>query len=119
MFDPLILTFVLGLIIPFCLAQIMPNMKWLIAYAFSFGTLATYLHYDHLTRPIERQGNGFVYLFATALIYLISLSGIIGIVNRSVILFLKSEGYKINILFIINILCLDVMIIYIAFLMWK
>ncbi len=97
----------------------MPNMKWLIIYALFFGTLAIYLYYEHETTPNERRGNGFSYAFATALIYLISISGIIGIVNRAVILFLKSGGYKINILFIINILIIDMILIYIAFLVLK
>jgi hypothetical protein len=44
----LILLFLLFLSIPFAIAQIMPNKKWLIAYAIFFWTLAILLYYNHL-----------------------------------------------------------------------
>ncbi|MBN4001182.1 hypothetical protein [Nostoc sp. LPT] len=118
MFDSLILVFILGMIIPFFLAQIMPNSKWLIGYAVCFGIFVLFIHYEHLTTPSERRGNGFVYAWAVLMTRLIYTSGSVGIINRAVVLAYKSRGYKINIWFIVNIIFLDWMLIYIALKMW-
>lgn len=118
MFDSLVVFFILVLIIPFLIAQIMPTMKWLIAYTISFALLAGFLHYQHLTTSIEQRGNGFVYLlgiFTTRLLY---TSGSVGIINRAIVLNYKSRGHRINTLFIVNMILLDVTLIYISLLIW-
>ncbi|MEH1811039.1 MAG: hypothetical protein V7K26_00635 [Nostoc sp.] len=114
MLDSLILVFILAVIIPFFIAQIMPNSKWLIGYAICFGTFAISQYYNHLTTPIEQRGNGFVYAWAMLANYLINTSGTVGIIDRAIVLYFKSRGYKINIWFIVNIIFLDWMLVYIA-----
>ncbi|OUL35583.1 hypothetical protein BV372_10645 [Nostoc sp. T09] len=119
MFTSIVLLFILALIIPFFIAQMMPTVKWLIIYTISFGTLALLQHYKHLTTPSEQRGNGFAYLLGVGLIRFIYTSGVVGIINRAIILNYTSRGYRINIWFIVYIITLDVMLIYIAFLMWQ
>ncbi|ODG97478.1 hypothetical protein A4S05_13345 [Nostoc sp. KVJ20] len=92
----------------------MPNSKWLIGYAICFGTFAISEYYNHLTTPIEQRGNGFVYAWAMLANYLINTSGTVGIIDRAIVLYCKSRGYKINIWFIVNIIFLDWMLVYIA-----
>lgn len=118
MFTSIVLLFILALIIPFFIAQMMPTMKWLIVYTITFGTLALLQHYNHLTTPSEQRGNGFVYLLGVGLIRFIYTSGVVGIINRAIVLYYKSRGYRINLLFIFNIITLDFMLIYIGLLMW-
>ncbi|MFN6519528.1 MAG: hypothetical protein RMY29_034235 [Nostoc sp. CreGUA01] len=111
MIDSLILFFILVLTIPFIIAQLMPNTKWLIAYTIFFGTLAALLYYDHITTPINRRGNGFSYAFALFAIYLFHTSIVVGIINRSIVLYFKSIGFTINIWFIVGLVLLDAMLI--------
>ncbi|MDZ8091837.1 MAG: hypothetical protein RMZ42_07820 [Nostoc sp. DedQUE05] len=114
MFDSLLLFFILATIIPFFLAQIMPNSKWLIGYAICFGSFVVSEYYNHLTTPIEQRANGFVYALAMLANYLINTSGTLGIIDRAIVLYFKSRGYKINIWLIVNIIFLDFMLVYIA-----
>ncbi|MDZ8080422.1 MAG: hypothetical protein RMY36_021330 [Nostoc sp. SerVER01] len=82
--------FILLLTIPFVIAQIMPNSKWLIAYTIFFGTLAILLYYNHITTPINRRGDGFSYAFGIAGACLFNTSIIVGIINRTIVLYFKS-----------------------------
>jgi len=115
MIDSLIVFFILLLIIPFIIAQIMPNIKWLIAYAIFFGTLAIWLYYEHITTPTYRQGNGFSYAFGIASACLFDTSIIVGIINRAIVLYFQSIGYTIKIWFIISLFFLDLMLIVLIF----
>ncbi|MEH2105725.1 hypothetical protein [Nostoc sp.] len=115
MFDSLILLFISLLTIPFLIAQVMPNRKWLIAYAIFFGTLAICLYYNHVTTPIERRGNGFSYAFGIADACLFYTSGIVGILNRAIVLYLKSIAYTMKIWFIASIVILDAILIILIF----
>ncbi|ODG98159.1 hypothetical protein A4S05_10665 [Nostoc sp. KVJ20] len=111
----LIVFFLLLLTIPFVIAQIMPNKKWLIAYTIFFGTLAIALYYNHLTTPTYRQGNGFSYAFGIAGACLFDTSIIVGIINRAIVLYFRSIGYTIKIWFIISLFFLDLMLIALIF----
>ncbi|MEH2087581.1 hypothetical protein [Nostoc sp.] len=115
MIDSLILFFILLLIIPFIIAMIMPNIKWLIGYAICFGTLAIWLYYEHITTPSYQQGNGFSYAFGIAAASLFDTSIIVGIINKSIVLYFKSRGYTINIWLIVNLVFLDLMLIVLIF----
>lgn len=86
MIDSLIVFFILLLTIPFLIAQIMPNIKWLIGYAIFLGTLAIWLYYEHITTPTYRQGNGFSYAFGIVAACLFNTSIIVGIINRAIVL---------------------------------
>ncbi|RCJ23499.1 hypothetical protein A6S26_02880 [Nostoc sp. ATCC 43529] len=107
--------FLLVLIIPFVIAQIMPNTKCLIAYTLVFGTLAIWLYYEHITTPTYKHGNGFSYLFGITAASLFDTSIIVGIINKAIVLYFKSEGYTINIWLIVSLVLLDVMLIVLIF----
>lgn len=115
MIDSLIVFFILLLTIPFLIAQIMPNIKWLIGYAIYFGTLAIWLYYEHITTPTYRQGNGFSYAFGIVGVCLFNTSIIVGIINRAIVLYLKSRRYTMNIWFIVSLVFLDLMLIVLIF----
>ncbi len=115
MIDSLILFFILVLTIPFIIAQLMPNTKCLIAYTIVFGTLAIWLYYEHITTPTYKQGNGFSYLFGIAAASLFDTSIIVGIINRIIVLYLKSLGYRINPWFIVSLVLLDAMLVVLIF----
>ncbi|QMS90324.1 hypothetical protein HUN01_23080 [Nostoc edaphicum CCNP1411] len=116
MIESLIVLFILCLAIPFVIAQIMPNKKWLIAYTIFFGTLAIALYYNHLTTPINERGNGFSYAFGIAAACLFDTSIIVGIINRAIVLHLKSINFTINIWLIVSLILLDAILIVLIFL---
>jgi hypothetical protein len=116
MIDSLILLFLMFLAIPFAIAQIMPNQKWLIAYTIFFGTLAIALYYNHLTTPINRRGNGFSYAFGIAAACLFNTSIIVGIINRATVLYLRSINVTMNIWLIVSLVLLNLMLIVLMFL---
>ncbi|MCC5645651.1 hypothetical protein LC607_22440 [Nostoc sp. CHAB 5824] len=116
MIDSLILLFLMFLAIPFAIAQIMPNKKWLIAYTIFFGTLAIALYYNHLTTPSYRQGNGFSYIFGKAAACLFNTSIIVGIINRATVLYLRSINVTINIWLIVSLILLNLILIILMFL---
>ncbi|MEH1941984.1 MAG: hypothetical protein V7L01_17445 [Nostoc sp.] len=93
----------------------MPNIKWLIAYAIFFGTLAIWLYYEHITTPSYRQGNGFSHLFGIVAACLFDTSIIVGIINKAIVLYFNSESYTINIWLIVSLVFLDLMVIVLIF----
>lgn len=115
MIDSLIIFFILLLITPFIIAQIMPNSKWLIAYTVFFGTLAIVLYYNHITTPINRRGNGFSDAFGRVAACLFYTSIIVGIINRAIVLYFKSIDFTINIWFIVSLVFLNLMLIALIF----
>ncbi|MBD2533359.1 hypothetical protein H6G97_28880 [Nostoc flagelliforme FACHB-838] len=115
MIDTLILLFLLFLAIPFAIAQIMPNKKWLIAYTIFFGTLAIVLYYEHITTPINRRGDGFSYIFGKVAACLFYTSIIVGIINRATVLYLRSINVTINIWLIVSLVLLNVILIVLMF----
>ncbi|WP_334843476.1 hypothetical protein [Nostoc sp.] len=116
MIDTLILLFLLFLAIPFAIAQIMPNKKWLIAYTIFFGTLAIVLYYEHITTPINRRGDGFSYIFGKVAACLFYTSIIVGIINRATVLYLRSTNVTINIWLIVSLVLLNLILIVLMFL---
>ncbi|MEH2347002.1 MAG: hypothetical protein V7K55_03190 [Nostoc sp.] len=116
MISSLIVFFILVLTIPFIIAQIMPNRKWLIAYTVFFGTLAIVLYYNHITTPINQRGNGFSYAFGITAACLSYTSIIVGIINRAIVLYFKSIDFTINIWFIVSLVLLDAILIALIFL---
>ncbi|MFN6562768.1 MAG: hypothetical protein RMY28_023655 [Nostoc sp. ChiSLP01] len=115
MIESLIVFFILLLTVPFIIAQFMPNIKCLITYTIFFGTLAIWLYYQHITTPFNQRGNGFSYLFGITAASLFDTSIIVGIINKAIVLFFKSEGYTINIWLILSLVLLDVMLIVLIF----
>ena len=106
-----ILLFLFFLTIPFAIAQIMPNKKWLIAYAIFFGTLAILLYYNHLATPINRRGDGFSYAFGIACACLFDTSIVVGIINRAIVLHLKSIDFTIDIWVIVSLVLLNAILL--------
>lgn len=117
MLYPFILFFIFLLVMPFSIAQIMPNRKWLIGYSICFATLAFLLYHNHLTTPIERRGNGVVYFFANAAACLFYTSGIVGIINRTIVLYLRLKGYRINIWMTLGLFFIDSILVVFIFIL--
>lgn len=107
--------FIFLTIIPFVIAQIMPDKKWLIAYAIFFGTLAIALYYNHLTTPINRREDSFSYAFVIAGACLFDTSIIVGIINRAIVLYLRSIDFTIDILLILSLVLLDAILLVLIF----